>query len=278
MRCSGSASRSTSCSGTSSSAPNTRGRSMPDAVVVGAGPNGLVAANRLADAGWSVVVLEEQPTVGGAVHSAEDVHPGFVHDTFSAFYPLAAASRTIASFGLEEHGLVWTHAPAVLGHLLPGRGWALIHRDRAVTADLLDRQTPGDGAAWLALCEQWDRVGDALVSGLLTPFPPVRPLPGLVRGVLGAGGLSFVRTLLTPASALGANEFAGAHARVLVLGNAGHADIPLDAPGSGLMGVLMSMLGQTVGFPVPRGGAGMLAQALADRFAALGGEIRCGER
>ena len=63
-----------------------------DAVVVGAGPNGLVAANRLADAGWSVLVLEAQPTVGGAVRSDTEVHPGFVHDTFSAFYPLAAAS------------------------------------------------------------------------------------------------------------------------------------------------------------------------------------------
>ena len=76
-----------------------------DAVVVGAGPNGLVAANRLADAGWSVVVLEAQPTVGGAVRSDRDVHPDFVHDTFSAFYPLAAASRTISSFHLERHGL-----------------------------------------------------------------------------------------------------------------------------------------------------------------------------
>ncbi len=92
-----------------------------DAVVIGAGPNGLVAANHLVDAGWSVLLLEAQPEVGGAVRSAEDVHPGFVHDTFSAFYPLAAASDTIASFRLEDHGLRWTHAPAVLGHPLPRR-------------------------------------------------------------------------------------------------------------------------------------------------------------
>ena len=64
-----------------------------DAVVVGAGPNGLVAANHLLDRGWSVLVLEAQPTVGGAVRSDDDVAEGFVHDTFSAFYPLAAASR-----------------------------------------------------------------------------------------------------------------------------------------------------------------------------------------
>ena len=81
-----------------------------DAVVVGAGPNGLVAANHLLDRGWSVLVLEAQPDVGGAVRSDSEVHPGFVHDTFSAFYPLAAASEALQSFHLEDHGLRWVHA------------------------------------------------------------------------------------------------------------------------------------------------------------------------
>ena len=130
-----------------------------DAVVVGAGPNGLVAANQLVDAGWSVLVLEAQPDVGGAVRSDTEVHPGFVHDTFSAFYPLAAASRAIRSFALEEHGLVWRHAPAVLGHPLRDGSWALLHRDRGVTAALVEDRHRGDGDAWLELCAEWDRRG-----------------------------------------------------------------------------------------------------------------------
>src|SRR5690606_4978154 len=146
-----------------------------DAVVIGAGPNGLVAANHLLDRGWSVLVLEAQAEVGGAVRSDREVHPDFVHDTFSAFYPLAAASPTIRSFRLDDHGLRWRHAPAVLGHPLPNGEWALLHRDREVTAGLMDAQHPGDGDAWLALCATWDRIGDALVAALLTPFPPVRP-------------------------------------------------------------------------------------------------------
>jgi phytoene dehydrogenase-like protein len=245
-----------------------------DAVVVGSGPNGLVAANHLADRGWSVLVLEAQPKTGGAVASDEDVHPGFVHDTFSAFYPLAATSQTIRSFGLERFGLTWRHAPAVLGHPSKDGGWALLHRDRQVTARLMEEQHAGDGDAWLELCAEWDVVGDHLVRALLTPFPPVRPGLGLLPRLRHVGGLRFVRTLLEPAVEMG-HRFGGAAPGLLLAGNAGHADIPLDAPGSGLMGLLMTMLGQTVGFPVPEGGAGRLADALADRFRSLGGEIRC---
>ncbi len=246
-----------------------------DAIVVGAGPNGLVAANHLIDAGWSVLLLEAQPDPGGAVRSAEDVHPGYVHDTFSAFYPLAHASPTINSFGLEDYGLRWRHAPGVLGHPLPDGDWALMHRDRDVTAALMEEQSRGDGEAWLNLCAQWDRIGNHLIGGLLTPFPPVRSGLGMLASLRAVGGLDFVKTLLTPAAELGRSRFHGIGPRILMAGNAGHADIPLDAPGSGLMGLLMSMLGQTVGFPVPEGGAGALSGALARRFESLGGELRC---
>ncbi|MFA6298600.1 MAG: NAD(P)/FAD-dependent oxidoreductase [Nocardioides sp.] len=248
---------------------------MRDAVVVGAGPNGLAAANRLVDAGWSVLLLEAQPEVGGAVRSDRELDPDFVHDTFSAFYPLAAASRGLAGFGLEDHGLVWRHAPAVLGHPLPDGRWAMLHRDREVTARLLDEQHRGDGAAWLDLCAVWDRIGDPLVSALVSPFPPVRPGLSLLMRLRRAGGLDLVKTLLTPATELGRRGFGGDGAGLLIAGNAGHADLPLDAPGSGVFGLLLTMLGQTVGFPVPEGGAGRLTQALARRLESRGGEISC---
>ncbi len=246
-----------------------------DAVVIGAGPNGLVAANRLVDAGWSVLVLEARPHVGGAVHSDRALDPAFEHDMFSSFYPLAAVSPALRSFHLEEQGLAWRHAPAVLGHPLPGGRWAILHRDREVTAGLLDDQCAGDGDSWLALCERWDRIGGPLVEALLTPLPPLRATARGLARLRSAGGMDLIRMLLTPVGDDTLWPFRGDAARLLLAGNAAHSDIPLDAPGSGLMGVLLTMLGQTVGFPAPEGGSSRLAEALRARLEQRGGRVRC---
>ncbi|HTE63556.1 MAG TPA: FAD-dependent oxidoreductase, partial [Solirubrobacteraceae bacterium] len=120
---------------------------MADAVVIGAGPNGLVAANLLADAGWEVVVLEAQPEPGGAVRSAELTLPGFTHDRFSAFHPLAAASPHIRRLGLDRHGLRWRRAPIVVADPAADGSVALLSSDQEETCASLDAFAPGDGAA-----------------------------------------------------------------------------------------------------------------------------------
>ncbi len=249
-----------------------------DAVVVGSGPNGLVAANLLADAGWDVLLLEAQDTVGGAVRSDRDVHDGFVHDTFSSFYPMAVASPVVRGLDLERFGLSWAHAPAVVGTPFGDGGWAVQHRTAEATAAALEEDRPGDGEAYLELCEGWQRIGDQVVEAFLSPLPPVRHGLGALARLPGVGGLGFVRMLLSPVRSLAEQRFGGRAARIILAGNAAHSDIPVDAPGSGLMGWLLSMIGQYDGYPVPRGGAGMLSDAMARRFEAAGGTIRTGAR
>ncbi|MEI7031704.1 NAD(P)/FAD-dependent oxidoreductase [Streptomyces pratensis] len=251
---------------------------MADAVVIGSGPNGLVAANLLADAGWSVEVLEAQDEPGGAVRSDREVHPDYVSDVFSSFYPLAAASPVLARLDLHREGLRWSHAPRVLAHpLLDGR-CAVLDRDRATTAEGLDGFAAGDGPSWLNLCRIWDRLGDDIVSALFSPFPPLRAGGALAARLRGAGGLRLARSLVLPVRRLGEEEFAGEGGRLLLAGNALHADLAPEAAGSGGFGWLMSMLGQFHGFPVPVGGSSALTSALVQRLRARGGHLRCGQR
>jgi phytoene dehydrogenase-like protein len=251
---------------------------MPDAVVIGAGPNGLVAANLLVDAGWSVRVLEEQPEPGGAVRHDRGVDPDFVNDLFSSFYPLAAASPVLAGLRLEDHGLRWRHAPSVLAHPLTDGTCALLDRDLATTAGSLDAFAAGDGDAWRRLHGLWQRLQPDLLNALFTPFPPVRPAARLAVRLRAAGGLRTARSLVLPVRRLGEEEFRGEGGRLLLAGNALHADLAPESAGSGGFGWLMAMLGQTYGFPVPVGGAGALSEALAHRLRSRGGRIDCGTR
>lgn len=245
-----------------------------DAIVIGSGPNGLVAANALADAGWQVVVLEAQAEPGGAVRSASVTAPGFTTDLFSAFYPLTAASPVIAGLELERHGLAWTRAPSVLAHQLEDGRAAVLHHDPAETAAGLDEFAAGDGDAWLAAFEQWRRVRDHVLSALFTPFPPVAAGVRIARALKIAGTLRLARLAVTPVRRLGEELFRGDGGRLLFTGNAMHSDVPSDAAGSGLFGWVLSMLGQDVGFPVPTGGASGLTDALVARLVAAGGEVR----
>ncbi|MFE0678339.1 phytoene desaturase family protein [Streptomyces sp. NPDC058867] len=251
---------------------------MPDGVVIGAGPNGLVAANLLADAGWSVEVLEEQPEPGGAVRHDRGVDPGFVNDLFSSFYPLAAASPVLAGLRLEEYGLRWGHAPAVLAHPLTDGRCAVLERDVNATAASLDTFAPGDGAAWRQLHGVWERLRPDLLDALFTPFPPLRATARLALRLRAAGGLRMARTMILPVRRMGREEFCGEGGRLLLAGNALHADLAPEAAGSGGFGWLMSMLGQTYGFPVPVGGSGALTAALTRRLQDRGGRIHCGRR
>lgn len=248
---------------------------MPDAVVIGAGPNGLVAANLLADRGWDVVVLEAQPEPGGAVKSAELIEPGFVNDVFSAFYPLAVASPVLRSLDLAGHGVVWRRAPLALAHPASDGTCPVVSTDLDETAAALDADTPGDGDAWRRVYGRWQRLGGPLVEALLSPFPPVRAGARLLGATRPSELADLLRFVMLPVRRLGAEEFAGEPGRRLLAGCALHTDVFPESPVGGLMGWLLAAIGQELGWPVPEGGAGRLTEALVSRLTAAGGNLRC---
>lgn len=244
-----------------------------DAVVIGAGHNGLVAANLLVDAGWDVVVLEATAAPGGAVRSAEVTAAGYLSDLYSSFYPLGFASPVLRRLDLGAHGLSWRHAPDVLAHLLPDGRAAVLNRDPQRTATSMDDFAPGDGQRWLAAYAEWRELSARLLEALFTPFPPVRGVGSLLRLLGTSGALRLARRLVLPSRQLGAELFAGAGGPVLMAGCALHTDLSPEEAGSGVYGWLLTMLGQEVGWPVPAGGAQKIADALVGRLRAAGGRI-----
>lgn len=236
----------------------------PDAIIVGAGPNGLSAAIVLARAGCRVVVYEAQDAIGGGCRSSELTLPGFVHDVCSAVHPTAVASPFFRTLPLEEHGLEWVQPPAMLTHPFDEPTPAVIvERSVADTA----RGLAADAAAYDRLvgsvARRWPLLQDVVLGPPRLPRHPI----ALAR---------FGLTALQTAERLSTRRFRTARARGLFAGIAAHGMLPLDAVPSGATGLVLGALLHAAGWPFPRGGAQRLADALASYLRVLGGEIVTG--
>jgi phytoene dehydrogenase-like protein len=247
-----------------------RGVDAADAIVIGAGHNGLVAANLLADAGWDVVVLEATPHPGGAVRSGYVTAPGYLSDLFSSFYPLGYASPVMRELDL---GLRWRHAPDVLTHLLPDGRAATINRDLETTMASMEQFAPGDGERWRHAYRDWCDLSPHLLEVILRPFPPVRGGLALARTLRTGGALRLARRLLLSVRELGSEMFRGEGGTLALAGCALHTDLSPEEAGGGVYGWLLAMLGQQHGWPVPEGGAQQITTALVERLEKHGGRI-----
>ncbi len=251
---------------------------MPDAVVIGAGHNGLVAANVLADHGWEVTVLEEAQEPGGAVRSGELVEPGFMHDLFSSFYPFALASPHIRGLELEAWGLRWLTSRVAVAH--PGRDGRcpLVSLDINETAASLEEFAAGDGDSWRSLYRRWEQVRAGALGTFFSPFPPLSAALRLLRALGPEELVRFARFALLPVRRMGQETFTGEGGRRLLAGNALHADVSPETPLSGMFGWVLCSLAQQHGFPVVEGGAGNLVSALVRRLEHRGASVLCGDR
>jgi phytoene dehydrogenase-like protein len=233
---------------------------VPDAVVVGSGPNGLAAAIALARAGRSVTVYEANHDIGGGARSAELTLPGFIHDVCSAFHPMGAASPFFRRLPLAEHGLQWIHPSAPLAHPLDDGTAVMLERSLDETSSGLGR----DGAAYASLMgplvDSWDDLYDE-ISGPIVHIPR-HPF------LLARFGLTALRS----ARAL-VSRFRDERAPALLGGIAAHSFLPLDHPVTAAFALTLGGSGHAVGWPIARKGSGQISRALAAQLASLGGAV-----
>ena len=231
---------------------------MVDAVVVGSGPNGLVAASILARAGLSVELFEAVPTAGGGCRTEQLTLPGFVHDVCSTVHPLLAASPFFRELALP--GVRLLSPEVAYAHPLDGARAAAIVRSVDDTAAGLGRDRRRYGALMAPLVHDWR----AVIDGALAPQ---RSFPRAPVAIARFGLRS-----VWPARAL-ASMFATDEARAVLAGACAHSMQPLGAPLTAAFGIVLGLLAHAVGWPVVEGGSERIADALVKEIEAAGGRV-----
>lgn len=232
-----------------------------DAVVIGSGPNGLAGAIRLSQSGMRVLVVEGSDTIGGGARSAELTLPGFVHDVCSAIHPLGIGSPFFRTLPLEKHGLEWIHPDFPLAHPMDDGTAVVLRRSVAETAAGL----AGDGPSYRRFMQPLMKHPKELADELLGPMLhwPRHPIVLARFGRRGFGS----------ACSVARRWFRDEPARALFGGLAAHSFLSLNQVPSSAFGVVLALFGHVAGWPLPRGGSGMLSRSLAEHLRELGGEI-----
>ena len=236
-----------------------------DAIVVGAGPNGLAAGIELARAGYSVCIFEANDVIGGGARSAALTLPGFVHDVCSAVHPLAAGSPFFSKLPLTQYGLEFINPPAPLAHPFDDGTAVLLHRSVDMTAEGLGADAAAYKNLMRPLVEDWNDLAHDLLGPLHLPRHPLKVARFGFYGIRSARSLTH-------------NAFKEKPARALFAGLAAHSFLSLDRYATSAFALVLATLAHVIGWPIARGGSQKIADALANHFRELGGEIFTGVR
>ena len=234
--------------------------------MIGAGPNGLAAAIVLAQAGLEVEVFEAESQPGGAARTMELTLPGFHHDFGSAVHPMAAGSPFFSTLPLQDYGLEWVHSPAPLAHPLDDGTAVLLERN----FDDAEAALGEDGAAWRGLMEPLAERWQGLAHDILRPLLAWPRHPFLLA--------RFGMHALPSASFVARHRFRTERVRALFAGLSAHSFLSLDQTLSASFGMVMGVSAHAVGWPIPRGGAQSITNALSGYLVALGGRIHTSTR
>jgi len=246
-----------------------------DAIVIGSGPNGLVAAAMLARAGWSVTVLERNDVAGGAVASAELTNPGYVHDPFSAFYGLLHFSPVFRELELYRRVRWASFELPAAAMVAPGRS-AAVRTDPALTAAAIAEIKGDDGPAWTELYHWWSTVGRRFLNVILNPVGSAVPTARFLAAAGVRGTIDTTRMSLAPAAVVARERFASEEARALFVAGISHSDVSVTDPASTPGALALAMVAQSHNMPVPVGGAGRLAEGLVSAVIDAGGRVLTG--
>lgn len=231
-----------------------------DAIVIGAGPNGLAAAIEIARAGRRVCLYEGHSSVGGGTRSAELTLPGFIHDVCSAVHPLAASSPFFTQLPLEEYGLEFVYPPSSLAHPFDDGTALVVERSLEATAARLGKDSASYRSVFSPLVKAWDMIAGDVLGPVGIPRHPI---------AMARFGLKGIR----PAKSFAEARFQEDKTRTLFAGMAAHSFLALDWAGTTAFGLVLGVLAHTAGWPIIRGGSQNLANALAAHFKELGGQI-----
>ena len=220
-----------------------------DAIVIGAGPNGLAAAAELSHSGYSVTIYEANEIVGGSVRSAELTLPGFTHDICAAVLPLGAYSPFLSRLPLDQFGLKFINPPAALAHPFADGTAVLLYRSLDDTGNELGRDGHSYRRLMRPFVENWDQLAEDLLA------PPRMPRHPFKLAQFGFYGIR-------PARSLARSLFKDQRARSLFAGLSAHSFLSLDMYASSAFGLVMSALGHAVGWPIVQGGSQKLSDAL----------------